>query len=284
MISQIIPNADDFGLSSGITEGIVSAFRETILTSTSLFPNGEAFEAAVAQAKAHPGLSIGVHLTLVEGNPLSRPNDIPSLVTAQGAFVGRFGQLLTRWFSGRLRLREVEREWCRQVERVLEAGLTVDKLDSHMNVHLLPGLFPVSVRVAQRYGIRGVRMPRGEVSGPPATLPQQLCLGALARLRMGRLRRAGLYTPDHFRGLASSGKLTEERLIQILQRLRPGVTEIVVHPGAAGPISDRWPSSRRYHREGELAALLSPKLKGFLKTSGIQLTTYREASSQGSPK
>ncbi len=44
---RIIVHADDFGLTAGINRGIVKAFKNGILTSTSLMPNGEAFEDAV---------------------------------------------------------------------------------------------------------------------------------------------------------------------------------------------------------------------------------------------
>lgn len=279
MTRRVILNADDFGLSLGITQGIIKAVTEGVLTSASLIANGEAFDTAVAAARAHPRLSVGVHLTLVEGSPLSSSTDIPSLVTAEGTFVRTFSEFLARWFAGRIRLREVEREWSSQVERVLETGLTVDKLDSHMNVHVLPWNFPLSLRVARRYGIVGIRLPTGEASRSPSMLLQGLCLTVLARIRRGGIRRFGLYTPDNFRGSAVSGRLTEEKLLRILQRLRPGVTEIMVHPGENRYISERWPSSRRCHHESELAALLSSKVKAFISTSRIHLTTYRGASS-----
>ena len=61
----LVANADDFGLSKEINKGIVSAFHNGILRSTSLMPNGDAFDNAVEIALANPGLGIGIHISLV---------------------------------------------------------------------------------------------------------------------------------------------------------------------------------------------------------------------------
>ena len=69
----LIVNADDFGLSPGINRGIIEAHRRGVLTSTSLMATGDAFDDAVALSRAHRRLSIGVHLTLIEGAPVRPP-------------------------------------------------------------------------------------------------------------------------------------------------------------------------------------------------------------------
>ena len=57
-------NADDLGRSSLINQGIIRAHREGIVTSASLMTDREAFDEAVALAKANPQLGIGLHLDL----------------------------------------------------------------------------------------------------------------------------------------------------------------------------------------------------------------------------
>ena len=66
-----ILNADDFGLSPGINRGIIESHRDGIVTSVSLMTVGDAFEEAVAFAHEAPGLSLGIHLTLVGDVPLA---------------------------------------------------------------------------------------------------------------------------------------------------------------------------------------------------------------------
>ncbi len=60
-------NADDFGLSAGVNEGIVEAHVGGIVTSTSLMVDGPAAAGAAGLARAHPALSVGLHY--VEDRP-----------------------------------------------------------------------------------------------------------------------------------------------------------------------------------------------------------------------
>lgn len=62
----LIVNADDFGLSSGVTRGIIDAHLEGIVTSASLMVRRSASLQAAARAAAHPSLSIGLHVDLGE--------------------------------------------------------------------------------------------------------------------------------------------------------------------------------------------------------------------------
>ena len=67
---QVIFNADDFGLTKGVTDGIIQSHTKGIVTSTSLIMNGRAVSYAVEQAKKHPSLRVGLHLVLSWGKPL----------------------------------------------------------------------------------------------------------------------------------------------------------------------------------------------------------------------
>lgn len=58
---SLIVNADDFGLTAGVTEGIVEAHVRGILTSTSLMVDRPAAEQAAALSREHPRLSVGLH-------------------------------------------------------------------------------------------------------------------------------------------------------------------------------------------------------------------------------
>jgi predicted glycoside hydrolase/deacetylase ChbG (UPF0249 family) len=62
----VIVNADDFGQSAGISRGIVEAHERGIVTSASLMVRWPAAVAAAAYARAHPRLSVGLHVDLGE--------------------------------------------------------------------------------------------------------------------------------------------------------------------------------------------------------------------------
>jgi predicted glycoside hydrolase/deacetylase ChbG (UPF0249 family) len=65
----LIINADDYGASEGINEGIVEAHARGIVTSTSLMVTGAAAEHAVRLAREHPALGIGLHWDLDAEGP-----------------------------------------------------------------------------------------------------------------------------------------------------------------------------------------------------------------------
>lgn len=62
----LVVNADDFGRSPGINDGVVRAFENGILTSASLMVRWPAAAAAAQYARAHTALSLGLHIDLGE--------------------------------------------------------------------------------------------------------------------------------------------------------------------------------------------------------------------------
>jgi chitin disaccharide deacetylase len=65
-VKYLITNADDFGLSQGVNEGIIRAHEHGILTSTSLMVRWPGARAAAAYAREHPRFSVGLHLDFAE--------------------------------------------------------------------------------------------------------------------------------------------------------------------------------------------------------------------------
>jgi hopanoid biosynthesis associated protein HpnK len=276
-----ILNADDFGLSPGINRGIIEAYRDGILTSASLMAVGDAFEQAVTLAEKHPGLSLGIHLTLVEGIPILPPEKIPSLLMPDGCFPQSLGTFLLKWLTGQIRMQEVQQEFAAQIEKALDHRIRVDKLDSHMHLHLLPGIFQAVLAVARRYGIGAVRLPRENVVGRVNKqrvmgIWRRASLASLSLFRTHQMAKAGFFHPARYAGIGESGRLTEEDLLRIFRALRPGVTEIMVHPGYHDSVLDAWPQSRRYKREQELLALTSPRVKELVERQKIELVGYRQ--------
>ena len=84
-MKELILNADDFGLTKGVNEGIVRAYREGILTSTTLMANALAFDDAVERARANPKLGVGCHLVLTGGRPSPRRKMFPRWSIRAGA-------------------------------------------------------------------------------------------------------------------------------------------------------------------------------------------------------
>ncbi len=82
--TRVIVNADDFGLTTGINQGIIESHLNGPVNSTTLMMNGHAVEDAVRLCQQHPDLHVGVHLVLSWGKPLAPTSQ--SLTKADGTF------------------------------------------------------------------------------------------------------------------------------------------------------------------------------------------------------
>ena len=71
MKKKIIINADDFGLTIGVNEGIIEAFKNGVLTSTTLMVNQPYAKEAVELSKKNPKLGVGMHMTFDKGKALT---------------------------------------------------------------------------------------------------------------------------------------------------------------------------------------------------------------------
>ena len=275
-LKQLIVNADDLGLSAAINEGIIKAHVSGLVTSTSLVASGQSFGQGVELARLYEQLGVGVHLTLVEENSVSSQSSIPTLAP-HGVLPSSYGELTRNLAFRRIRLRDVEFEWRAQIEKCLLAGIKITHLDSHQHTHALPMLFPLAVKLANNYKIPGIRVPRGFPSLHDIALQRFLPKCALSLLAHADLLMFGLETlktTNHFAGLFESGALDQTRLSAILNKLRPGTTELVAHPG----IEDSSPRYANWNkrRQVELASLTNESAKSLVTQLQIQLINYRQ--------
>jgi len=282
---RVIFTADDFGLSEALNGAVALAHKQGLLSSAALMAAGPRTRAALSLARELPGLCLGVHLTLIQGQAVLPPKHLPHLVNGQGSFANDPVATGWRYFRQPRLLPEIRRELAAQIEVVQRAGLTVWHLNSHLNLHLHPRIFPVVVDLAREYGIPAVRLAREDwrttlALAPDHPLPkiaQGLIFTLLCRRAAKIARAAGLIFNDHIFGLLNDGRMTENYLLGLVTRLQPGVTEIYCHPGLfADPELVRW--APRYRRQEELAALLSPRLRETLAAAGVQVTDFRELS------
>ena len=277
MAARLIVNADDFGLTTRVNEGVLEAHGRGILTSASIMPVGRAFDHAVRLARETPALDIGIHLTLVEERPLLPGPEIPSLVGAEGRFLAHADRFVLRYLAGRIDPGDVRRELAEQCRRVLGAGLSPSHLDSHQHVHLLPAVLDVVHELSGEFGIPTIRVVHepqvlrqlGHTS--PRRVGQALIVNALGR-RARRRQRSGL---DGFLGFLCAGRLVEHEQLRLLEHLPSrGTWELGCHPGLPDAESPyrHW----RYHWEDELAALTSPRVRALVARKGIQLVGFRD--------
>ncbi len=276
-MKSVIINADDFGLSPGVNRGILSAFRDGILTSTTLLANMSAFDDAVAIARDNPDLPVGIHLSLVWGRPVSDPSGIPTLVDREGRLPRSAGVLGMRTMLGRVSVDQMQIEFASQIRKVLDAGLTPTHVDTHKHIHVLPGVTPALVSAAREFGIRKVRFPRERSPrargrrGSPSGNVKRAVIALLCRRAEAEL--APLKTTDHFVGIADSACLNTAALSFILENLDDGVTEVMCHPGHVDDEMKRYVAHPERH-EVELKALKDSGLRDYTESGSCRLMHF----------
>jgi len=146
---KIIINADDFGLSASVNQAIIDVFLRGNLTSATLMVNMPGTEHAVALARQHPGLSVGLHFCLTEGYAVT---GVSSLTDASGRFFPRQTQI-ARCASGKVKLADIRAEFCAQAAFFAQRQLPMAHLDSHQHIHMAPLVFMAILPEVNRLGV-----------------------------------------------------------------------------------------------------------------------------------
>lgn len=282
----MIVNADDFGYTRGVNSGAIRGFRDGIITSATIMANGRAFDDAVDCAKQNPQLGVGCHLVLVDGVSVENPNTIPSLADSEGNLPATVAVLTSRLLAGRVRGEDIARELRAQVAKVLSAGINPTHLDSHKHTHSHPRVMEQVVRVADEFGIRCVRNPferagaliKSALADGWDSFKQSMAalLAHTAAPRFLELARThGIRTPEHFWGVAATGRLNRESILSILGAMPEGVSELMCHPGQYDDELERSRTRLKRERETELEALTDPAVRAAIDAQGIKLMDYR---------
>ena len=253
----LIINCDDLGSTYSANVGCYEALRDGVATSATLMvPCPWAREAAAR----YLGEDVGVHLTLNAEYDLYRWGPIthaPSLLDGDGGFPRTIADV---WDHADLD--EVRRELRAQVERAILWGFDVSHLDTHMGVlQLKPEFFDVYLDLAVEFRLpirlsgassqRGIGFPFRDLAAEESIL-----------------------YPDHF-VVVRAGVGSRRDIERAVLDLRPGVTEVYVHPAVDSPelraLAPDWANRVDDHdlvvRDGSLRTMID--------RTGVQLIGYR---------
>ena len=276
MAIRLIINADDFGFSRGITDGILWCHREGVLTSTTWMATMPDRDRAVELARQTPTLGVGVHLCLTQGTPLTKCRRI---LNRDGTFPRGLPRLFWRLRSHDAQ-REAQDEMVAQIEYGRLRGLKPTHVDSHKHVHHLRALHEAVITAAGVCGVKWIRTAcETRIAGTPAMGWAYGRLAKLAEELKGKIRERGLKTNDWFFGLATTGRTDSATWLKIaagVPDLRLG--EVMVHPGDAGDVT-RADTRLLAQRKVEMQALRDPLVREALEGRGIELARYDQAAS-----
>ena len=244
---RLIVNADDYGLTGGVSRGILDAHRHGIVTSTTLLVNRPVDSALIDELKAS-GMGVGLHLNLTLGPPVAPAKRVASLLDAEGRFVRD-----AREAARRARPDEARIELGMQIDEFRKImGRLPTHLDSHHHVGRHEPILDLVLDFAH-----AIRVP---------VRTQDAQVRAAARKR-------SLKTPDHFMGESGPDAYwSGERVLAHLRTLPDGVTEFMTHPGHYD--DDLAYSRYGRQRETEVAGLTDPEARALIAREGIRLIHF----------
>lgn len=276
MSRYLIINADDFGLTQGVTRGILDAAMGGVVTSTSVMINELVYEKYTFKKSDCSRLGIGLHLNLTQGRPILPAVDVTSLVSFDGYFM-KPEKLFAH--PERIHIGQVEKEWRAQIAAFRTVFGIPDHLDSHHHVHLYPALFNLFCHLALELKLP-IRFPV-QIENLPETefFPYSFSDGndlheSQWMEEHNLLEMVKLSYPDHFMdNFFYTYKEEPDTIQKIIDSIPEGINEMMCHPGY---MDDRLSRVSTYttRREDELSCLKSSHIREILKRSGIELIRF----------
>jgi predicted glycoside hydrolase/deacetylase ChbG (UPF0249 family) len=264
-MKKLIINSDDYGRTPEISRGIREAHVRGVVTSTTCMMNIPTTANDVAIAlKETPNLGMGVHLVLTMGRPISASQSVPSIVDESGNFF-KYTPLIEH--LGSLDIDEVKAEWRLQIEAFIKAaGKKPTHIDSHHHSsYFSPTLFRGMLELATEYGC-AIRFPFTEVSSE-----LEATAGSVPEL----MEEFNPPRPDVFFVNFYDETATEENLLNIINSVGEGTSEIMCHPGF---VDEEFAKESIYNfqRERELKILTDPAVRNAIESQEIKLISFAE--------
>ena len=264
----LIVHADDLGMAHSVNAATIKAFETGLVNSGSIMIPCPWLSEIAAYAGANPKADLGLHLTLtsewtwLRWGPLLPKNEVPSLLDKDG-----YLYLTETEAAKNADPKQVEKEITAQISRARALGIQPTHLDSHMGtLYQNKELFEVFLRVARR-----------------EKLPV-------------RVARTWFTRTDFLPGTLSPNDVYIDRILDInptvapqdwakfyaeaLQKLEPGVTEVVIHLAYDDPemraVSNNHPNWGAAWRQRDFEFFTSDEFRRLLADNQIKLITWRE--------
>ncbi len=276
MTRVLILNADDYGRTPEVSRGIRRAHLQGIVTTTTVMINlPTAFSDIQDALTETPSLGLGVHLNLTYGRPTTPSDRVSSLIGEDGFFLSR-DHLLNKLDT--IHADHIELEWRAQIELFLQAGVTLDHLDSHHHIAALSEkTWQIHLDLCQEYRCATrppfpVDISEKEI---PLIYPRKFVEFASSQAN-AMMERHGIRAADNFFASFFGESATLKHALDLLSDLPDGVSELMCHPGFS---DDELRSTSGYHeiRDLERDILTSGALQDCIEKQMIMLRTYQTA-------
>jgi hypothetical protein len=248
---KLIVNADDFGLTLGVSKGIIEGMKLGSITDTSVLTNSPYFYESIDLAKKSGITTMGVHLTITFGYPILDYSKVESLVDKDGYFHQKYN-LKPENFN----LKELYNELVAQIEIFLSTGMQLNHLDTHHGFSILsPEIFKVFIKLSEKYQV---------------PLRRDINFTDNSRI-INMFQASQIKTTDH---IFISTTHLEDIISELDIRKSDDKTfEIACHPGWVDEELQNI-SSLTFEREKDLEIFFNEKFQNYIKNNHIELTNY----------
>ncbi|MGK7394489.1 MAG: carbohydrate deacetylase [Candidatus Cyclobacteriaceae bacterium M3_2C_046] len=160
-MKKFIINADDFGLCPSVNEGIIHCYHQGLVSDFSFMYNKDHFDQSVTFFHESRIKACGLHVNLTVGKSLTGVNSLTD-------FSGNFrplGQQMIKIITGAISEIDLYHEIKHQIKLLTVNQVKLSHLDSHQNIHLLPSVFKVLIKLNEEMDLNlPLRLPLESVS------------------------------------------------------------------------------------------------------------------------
>jgi hypothetical protein len=265
----LIIHADDMGLAHSVNTACIKSFENKSITSGSIMVPCPWAPEIAAYIKDHPGLDVGIHLTMTAEWDLYKwggvtPSDqIQSLLDKNNYFYPSVEEL------GKVAKGvDAEKELRAQIDKAIASGVQPTHLDTHMgSVMANPELFKIYLNLSDIYHLP-ILFPRAYLSWFPPDLAKSM--------------ESKIFLLDNLFMLEP--KMIEGKWIDAykkgIEALKPGLNEMIVHLAVD---NDEMQAITKGHndygstwRQHDLDLISSPEFKELLITNHIILIGWKQ--------
>lgn len=265
----LIIHADDMGLSQSVNEACIKAFGNNSITSGSIMmPCPWAFDMAL-WTKDHPGLDVGIHLTLTaewnhyKWGGVSSSDQVSSLLDSNGYFYPTVEAL-----GKAAKPEEAAKELRAQIDRAISLGVNPTHIDTHMgSVMATPELVKIYLSLADEYH-RPVLFPRAYLG----MLPPDIAKAFSSKVYL--IDNLFMLEPAMVKGRWI------DPYIKAVEAMKPGLNDMIVHIAYDNDemkaITEGHDDYGAKWRQNDLDMIQSREFKDLLKKNGIILITWKQ--------
>jgi hypothetical protein len=242
MAYRLIIDADDFGLTTDVSKGIIEAFQMGAISSTNALTTSEYFLPSVELAKQAGLKKMGIHLNIDIGDSLAMKRPMAELKELQA----------DKFFD------TVKEEFFLQTEKLIEAGIELTHLTSHKFIVDSQQMIEIYIELAKEYKVPVRRLKEEWMNQ--------------------KLQQAGCQMTEQLFINEGNTDYSYAVIGNMLEQARNyELSELICHVGYNSDELMQL-SSLNEKREVELALFTDEKIKQLIQEKGVKLVSFEQFS------